>query len=159
MNHLIQTQMIIESWNSIIKRTSDLFDKLSDEELMKQMAPNRNRGIYLLGHLTAVHDLMLPLLDFREPMFSEIKDSFIRTADNPDVQPFSVTELRQKWTAVNDELKKQIDNLSSEEWLEKHTAVSDEDFEKEPHRNKLNVVLSRTIHLSYHQGQLALLKY
>ena len=159
MNHLIQTQMIIESWNSIIKRTSDLFDKLSDEELMKQMAPNRNRGIYLLGHLTAVHDLMLPLLDFREPMFSEIKDSFIRTADNPDVRPFSVTELRQKWTAVNDELKKQIDNLSSEEWLEKHTAVSDEDFEKEPHRNKLNVVLSRTIHLSYHQGQLALLKY
>lgn len=159
MNHLIQTQMIIESWNSINKRTSDLFDKLSDEELMKQMAPNRNRGIYLLGHLTAVHDLMLPLLDFREPMFSEIKDSFIRTADNPDVQPFSVAELRQKWTAVNDELKKHIDNLSSEEWLEKHTAVSDEDFEKEPHRNKLNVVLSRTNHLSYHQGQLALLKY
>lgn len=158
MNHLIQTQMIIESWNSIIKRTSDLFDKLSDEELMKQMAPNRNRGIYLLGHLTAVHDLMLPLLDFRD-MFSEIKDSFIRTADNPDVQPFSVTELRQKWTAVNDELKKHIDNLSSKEWLEKHTAVSDEDFEKELHRNKLNVILSRTNHLSYHQGQLALLKY
>ena len=33
-----------------------------------------------------------------------------------------------------------------------------EDFIKEPHRNKLNVLLTRTTHLAYHAGQLALLK-
>lgn len=155
---MIQTQMIIESWNAAVKQTSALFDKLSDEELLKELAPNRNRGIYLLGHLTAVHDLMLPLLGFREPMFPEIKDTFIRTPDNINEQPFTITDLRLKWTAVNEELKKHFNNLSPEEWLQKHTAVSDEDFAKEPHRNRLNVMLSRTNHLSYHQGQLVMLQ-
>ena len=48
--------------------------------------------------------------------------------------------------------------LTTAQWFEKHTAVSEEDFTKEPHRNKLSVVLSRTNHLAYHVGQLALLK-
>lgn len=112
----------------------------------------------MLGHLTAAHDLILPLLGFRESIFPEIKDNFIRTPDHPNERPFTVAELRQKWTAVNDDLKKHMSNLSTEEWLQKHTAISTEDFSKELHRNKLNVVLSRTNHLSYHQGQLGLLK-
>ena len=37
-------------------------------------------------------------------------------------------------------------------------ATIEEDFIKEPHRNKLNIILTRTTHLSYHTGQLALLK-
>ena len=59
---MIHTQMIIESWNITVNRTTELLDKLSDEELMRPVAPNRNRGIYLLGHITAAHDSMLPLL-------------------------------------------------------------------------------------------------
>ena len=124
---------------------------------MKEVAPNRNRGIYLLGHLTAVHDMMLPLLGLRESMCPEIKNNFIGTPDNRDEQPFSVADLRKKWLTVNDELKKHFDHLTTEEWLQKHNAISDEDFAKEPHRNKLNVVLNRSNHLSYHLGQLTLL--
>lgn len=153
----MQTQMIIESWNITVKRVYDLLVKLSDEELMKVVSPNRNRGIYLLGHLTAANDSMLPLLGFREPMLPELKDCFLRNPDNLEALPFTITDLRQKWIAVDDELKKHFNNLSTEDWLQKHTAISDEDFAKEPHRNRLNVLLSRTNHLSYHQGQLALL--
>ena len=155
---MILTQMIIDSWNSTVKRTSALFDRLSEEEMLEEIVPNRNRGIYLLGHLTAVHDLMLPLLNFREPMYPELKNSFIGTPDNTDEQPFSVADLRQKWTMVNDELNKHFGSLTPEEWLQKHISVTDEDFAKEPHRNRLNIVLSRTNHLSYHLGQLTLLK-
>ena len=155
---MTQTQLIIESWNLTIKRISDLFDKLSDEEIMKEVSPNRNRGIYLLGHLTASHDYMLPLLGFRELMFPELKDSFLRDPDNLNKQPFPSEELRQKWTAVNDELKKHLNKMAEDDWLQKHSAISIEDFAKEPHRNKLNVLISRTNHLSYHHGQLALLK-
>ena len=42
--------------------------------------------------------------------------------------------------------------------LKKHTAVSDEDFSKEPTRNRLAVFLSRTNHASFHTGQIALTK-
>lgn len=155
---MIQTQMIIQSWHLTIKRVSDLFFKLTEEEMMREVSPNRNRGIYLLGHLTASHDSMLPLLGFREPMFSELKNHFLINSDKLKEQPFTVAELFEKWMAVNDELKKHFNNLSTEDWLQKHTVISDEDFLREPHRNRLNVVLSRTNHLSYHQGQLALLK-
>ncbi len=150
--------MIIQSWHLTIKRVSDLFFKLTEEEMMREVSPNRNRGIYLLGHLTASHDSMLPLLGFREPMFSELKNHFLINSDKLKEQPFTVAELFEKWMAVNDELKKHFNNLSTEDWLQKHTVISDEDFLREPHRNRLNVVLSRTNHLSYHQGQLALLK-
>lgn len=150
--------MIIQSWHLTVKRVSDLVFKLTEEEMMREVSPNKNRGIYLLGHLTASHDSMLPLLGFREPMFSELKHHFLVNSDKFNEQPFTVAELLQKWMAVNDELKKHFNNLSTEDWLQKHTAISDEDFLREPHRNRLNVVLSRTNHLSYHQGQLVLLK-
>ncbi len=154
---MILTQMIIQSWHLTVKRVSDLFFNLTEKEMMREVSPNRNRGIYLLGHLTASHNSMFPLLGFREPMFSELKNHFLINSDKLKEKPFTVAELLEKWMAVNDELKKHFNNLSTEDWLQKHTAISDEDFVKEPHRNRLNVVLSRTNHLSYHQGQLTLL--
>jgi hypothetical protein len=51
-----------------------------------------------------------------------------------------------------------INALTPDEWFQKHTAVTSEDFAKEPHRNRLNIVVTRTSHLSYHLGQLVLLK-
>ena len=53
-------------------------------------------------------------------------------------------------------LDKKISLLSPKNWFEKHALVSYEDFVKEPHRNRLNVLLSRTLHLNHHYGQIAL---
>jgi hypothetical protein len=39
-----------------------------------------------------------------------------------------------------------------------HVYFSFADFEQEPHRNKLNMLLNWTGHLAYHFGQVALLK-
>lgn len=158
MNDQIITKMVLDSWFSSVKRADALFEKLTDEEMLNEVAPNRNRGIYLIGHLAAVHDMMLPLLNLREPMYPELKASFIRTPDNPEVHPFSVSELRQFWVKINAELKKHFDNMKGDQWLQKHNSISTEDFAKEPHRNRLNVVISRTNHISYHMGQLAFLK-
>jgi hypothetical protein len=36
--------------------------------------------------------------------------------------------------------------------------VSEEDFAKDPTRNRLAVVLSRTVHVSFHTGQAVLAK-
>lgn len=158
MDNQLITNMVLNSWYSNIKRADALLEKLTDEEMLKEVAPNRNRGIYLVGHLAAVHDMMLPLLNLGDPLYPELMATYIRTPDDANVQPFSITELRQYWTKINSELQKQFDKLTAAQWLEKHNSVSDEDFAKEPHRNKLNVVLSRTNHLNYHLGQLAFLK-
>jgi len=47
-------------------------------------------------------------------------------------------------------------NRQPDEWFAKHSAVSAEDFAKEPHRNKLNILVNRTNHHSYHLGQTRL---
>jgi hypothetical protein len=62
-------KMVLDAWNVYVKRTDDLFNALSDEQLLNEIAPKRNRGIYLLGHLTAVHDRMLPILGFGNALY------------------------------------------------------------------------------------------
>jgi len=66
--------------------------------------------------------------------------------------------LKQYWKDVNAKLSAAITTLSPDEWFAKHTSVSAEDFAKEPHRNKLNLLMNRTNHQSTHYGQLIYLK-
>jgi hypothetical protein len=67
-------------------------------------------------------------------------------------------EIRKYWHEVNSLMNERIEKLNTSEWFSKHANISEEDFEKEPHRNKLNVLLDRTSHLTHHGGQLLLLK-
>lgn len=158
MNNELLIKMITDSWRGQLIATDKIFDNLSDEELMHEVSPGRNRGIYLLGHLTAVHDLMLPLLRFEAAKYPELKHLFLDSPDKAvEVIP-SATQLRQQWKDVNDTLSNHIKSLSADDWLTRHSNISEEDFIKEPHRNRLNVLLDRTIHLSNHRGQLLLLK-
>jgi hypothetical protein len=58
---------------------------------------------------------------------------------------------------VNDTLASQFEKMTAAEWFTRHQAVSEEDFKKEPHRNKLNLVINRTNHLSGHYAQMIFL--
>lgn len=160
MNNQMQLiiQSVLDSWFSQIQRTNNLLNALTNEQLQQEVAPNRNRGIYLLGHLVAVHDKMLPLLNLGEQMYPDLESIFLTSPDKAVAEIPSAEDLRLYWNTVNTALEKRFIVLQPQEWLEKHTAVSESDFEKEPHRNKVNVILSRTNHLSYHFGQLAFCK-
>ena len=67
-----------------------------------------------------------------------------------------MAELRKYWDEVNGKLLSQFAALSGNEWLQRHRSMSDEDYAKDPTRNRLAVLLSRTNHLSYHLGQITL---
>ena len=149
-------KMAISAWDTQYSRVNKLFETLTDEQLLTHTAPGRNRGIYLLGHLTAVADGMLPLLGLGEKLYPQLEPFFIRTPDKtkPDL---AIAELKTYWKEVNAKLSGAMNQLSPSEWFMKHTAVSEEDFVKEPFRNRLNVLINRTNHLSYHLGQLVYL--
>ena len=151
-------KMILDRWNASIERCDSLLNELTDEILQKQIAPGKNRGTYLLGHLIAVHDDLLRLLDMGEKQYPALYEPFIKLADSEKTQFPTTTELRTMWTNQCAHLKQKFDAVKTEEWFEKHTAVTAEDFAKEPHRNKLNIIITRTSHLQYHLGQLILLK-
>jgi hypothetical protein len=90
-------------------------------------------------------------------LYPQLEAIYIRTPDKTVAETPSVSQLREYWKAVHDSITSRIAKMKPEEWFARHTAVSAEDFEKEPHRNKLNLLLNRTSHLAYHQGQLVYL--
>jgi DinB superfamily len=146
----------VNSWKLNIDRANRLFYPLTEEKLLKEVAPGKNRLIYLWGHLTAVHDRMLPLLVLGPRLHPEYDALFLTSPDKAAPTLPAAQEIKKAWDEVNGALQAGFESLSAADWLEKHASVSDEDFAKDPLRNRFSVLLSRTTHVSFHLGQTAL---
>jgi hypothetical protein len=148
------------AWNQQLERAQKLFSTRSDEDLRKEIAPGKNRLIYLYGHLVAVHDGMRPLLGIGARLHPELDAPFLQEKDRgvTDADLPSAADLKRMWDEVHGSLADGFGKFTAEEWVGKHTAVSDEDFAKNPLRNRMAVLLSRTSHIAYHLGQGVLVK-
>jgi hypothetical protein len=153
----IAVKMILDRWYALLARFDTILNSVTDEELQKEIAPHRNRGVYLLGHLIAIHDDMLPVLNFGDKLYPEINNIFKSPDRSVDEIP-SARELRASWNTLNELLTQKFNSLQADEWFQKHESVSAEEFNTEPHRNKLNILITRTSHLSYHLGQFVWIK-
>lgn len=151
-------KMTFDRWNASLKNLDTLLEVLTDETLQRDIAPGKNRGIYVLGHIIAVHDDMIVLLDMGEKVYPELNEPFLKLADKVATQLPTAATLRSYWKIQCEDLKQKFALMKQDDWFEKHTAVSSEDFAKEPWRNKLNIIVTRTTHLQYHIGQMQLLK-
>jgi len=154
----ILTRIALNAWQLQVDRCSKFISELPDEQLLKEIAPGKNRGIYLVGHLVAIHDAMPVILGFGKKEYPDLQAIFVEAPDKKIEKIPSVSELRQQWTAVHERLKNEFAKMPVEDWFSRHESMTDADFEKEPTRNKLSVLLTRTNHLAYHFGQLRLLK-
>jgi hypothetical protein len=151
-------KMILDEWQKQNARVDKLLETLSAEQFSAETAPGRNSGVYLVGHLAAVNDGMLPLLGFGEKLHPELTNIFLTNPDKSSLAKPPLDKLKNYWNEINSKLSQHINELKPDDWFARHTAVSEEDFAKEPHRNKLNIIINRTNHQSYHLGQLAYLK-
>jgi uncharacterized damage-inducible protein DinB len=147
-------KMVISNWELQNARVNKLINKLTDEELATPTAPGRNNGVWVLGHLIAVNDGMIPLLGLGEKLFPELEAPFVGEANKPGVATPPIATLKENWAQLNAKLTQYFTALPAEEWFTRHNSISPEDFAKEPHRNKLNILINRTNHQSYHLGQL-----
>ena len=116
----------LNSWKLVIGRFDQNLAAISDEQLQKQVAPGKNRLFYLVGHLTAVHDRMLPMLGLGERLHPELDEVFITNPDRAVPDLVSASDLRKAWSEVNRKLTDAFERFTATEWLEKHTAVSTE---------------------------------
>ena len=146
----------LKVWKTQIERADKLFGSLSSDEVMREIAPGRNRLLYLWGHLTAIHDAMLPLLGLGVRLHPEFDGAFVSNPDKSAAATPSHEKVREAWNAVNGDLRKGMEGMSWPDWLQRHTAVSEEEFAKDTSRNRFAILLSRTNHLSYHLGQAML---
>jgi DinB superfamily len=147
---------VVNAWTMYIDRATKLFSGLTDQQLVAEIAPGKNRLVYLYGHLIAVHDAMRPLLGIGPRQYEHLDATFLTTPDKAVADLPPTSDLRRMWDEVNASLLAAFTAYSPDEWVAKHTAVSDDDFAKNPLRNRLSVVLNRTGHLAYHLGQCML---
>lgn len=148
---------ILTAWNTNNTRMQAFFNKFEDAAYQEEVAPGRSRAIYLFGHLIASADGLLPLLGLGNSLYPQLEKLFLTNPDRTFDDIPSLAELKGYWDNVNSALTAHFNKMQLQDWLSGHTKVSAEDFAKEPHRNKLNVLLSRTMHISYHMGQLVFL--
>ncbi len=146
----------VHAWKLHVERADKLFSGLSEQQLLAEVAPGKNRLVYLWGHLIAVHDAMLPLLGLGPRRHPELDAAFLTGADKTVAELPSAAELKDLWNDVNGRLLAGFNGFTAADWAQKHSAVSDEDFAANPLRNRLAILLSRTAHVAYHHGQAAL---
>ena len=150
-------KQVINSWKTQSQSVAAFFNKYEDQVYLNEVAPGRNRAVYILGHLASSSDDIFPLFGFGERLYPELQQLFTANPDKTFATIPSVPELKGYWDAINKTLLERFSALTRDEWLDRHTRVSAEDFATDPLRNRLNVLLSRTNHISYHLGQLKLL--
>ncbi|QEC45750.1 DinB family protein [Pseudobacter ginsenosidimutans] len=149
---------VLHNWNLQNQRLESLLEQLSDEDLARETAPGRNTGNWLLGHLTAVSDGLLPLLGLRDKLYPWLQHIFIDNSDKSGLKFPPTSDLREFRKKVNETLTDYFNVMQPQDWLSRHQAVCEEDFLHEPHRNKIGMLINRTAHLAYHLGQLIYLK-
>ena len=150
------TATAVNAWKIQIDRADKFFSALSDGQIEQEIAPGKNRIVYLWGHLIAVHDAMLPLLGIGPRRYPELDAPFLTGADRAVATLPSFAELKSRWDEVNGALLEAFGTFTAADWVAKHAVVSAEDFAQNPLRNRLSVLLSRTAHIGYHLGQCVL---
>jgi uncharacterized damage-inducible protein DinB len=151
------TEICLLQWDTYNKRMQKVMDAVSDENYNKPITPNGNSTSWLIGHLIDTDDALLELFGIRKRLFPELHTVYHHERGSNQSGHFTKQELNEKWKAISAELDRAFKSWSDQDWLSRHTAVSEEDFKKEPHRNKLNVMLSRVSHKASHLGQIAML--
>src|SRR5690348_4394461 len=121
-NHFI-IKLAVDAWQLQIDRATKLFDALSDTQLQKPIVHGRNTGIYLLGHLTAIHDAMFTLLGIGNRLHPTLDGIFVKNPDGTILKKPPVEELRNYWKEVNQSLTQKFALLKTSDWLDRHTAV------------------------------------
>src|SRR6201993_1622114 len=131
-SHELPVKVAINSWHQVVERAGKTFSQLPPDQLLNEVAPGKNRIIYLWGHLIAVHDRMFSILGLGPRLHPELDAVFIDNSDKAVAEIPSAGQMQQYWDEVNEKLAAQFQTLSPDEWLLQHCAMSDEDYAKDP---------------------------
>src|SRR5258708_3328299 len=130
----------LRGWKSNVEQADKLFGALSPGQLEQEVAPGKNRLIYLWGHLAAVNDALLPLLGIGERLHPEFDGMFISNPDKSVPLTVSGQSLKTAWQEINQKLWAGFSRFSASDWPQRHAAVWEEGFAREPHRNRFTVM-------------------
>src|ERR1700736_4225631 len=112
----------LRAWRFNVERAEELFGGLSPEQLEREVAPGKNRLIYLWGHLAAVNDRLLPFLGIGDRLHPEFDGMFISSPDKSVPLTVSGQSLKAAWQEINQNLREGFSKLSASGWGERKRA-------------------------------------
>lgn len=151
-------QICLLQWDALNKRMLKTIDSISEENFNNPIVEGGNSPSWIMGHLVEADDALLELLGIGKRLFPDLTKIYHHERGTNQTGHLTKQEIVQRFKSVFEALDKAFKSWSEADWLMRHTAVSEEDFKKEPHRNRLNVMLSRVSHKASHLGQIALVK-
>src|SRR5487761_479918 len=106
------SEVAVAGWKRTIESINRLLSALTDDELLMEVAPRRNRVYYIVGHLAAHHDRLLAMLGIGERLHPELDKSFIENPDRTSPDELSPAEVRQALVEVNESLTRGIEAMA-----------------------------------------------
>src|SRR5258708_38539976 len=97
-------KQIIKSWEAQNKVITEFFTKYEDSYYLNEVAPEKNRAIYIFGHLIGMNDVLFPMLGLGEKLFPQLEPIFVSGADKSVADIPSITTLREYWGTLNQTL-------------------------------------------------------
>ena len=143
-------------WDTYNRRIQKTLETISEDNFRASIVTGGNSPSWLMGHLADTDDVLLELFGIRKRMFPELATLYHHERGTNQTGHLTKEELKAKWNSILNELDLAFKSMRESDWLGRHMAISEEDFAKEPHRNKLNVLLSRVTHKASHLGQMAM---
>ena len=116
----LETSLIdsaVRNWRSNVDRAGNLFGNLPQEQLLQEVAPGKNRLIYLWGHLTAFSDALIPLLGFGDRIHPELDLMFVSNPDRTVPTILLGEDLKIIWQQTSEILWTSFTKLSVADWL------------------------------------------
>lgn len=130
---------------------------IKDDELLIEIVPGRNHGVWILGHLIASDD-DLSLYITKEPiLFPELQEFFKQGSTLQEIEKYPpIPDLREKWKKVC-EKNENVFNQLTDEMLDEYHEMIKGDPEQDYFKTKEVVLINWTFHQIHMAGQLALL--
>src|SRR5262245_58268480 len=96
-----RSQLHYKQRKIMIRWLSDIINALSDDDLKMSIAPGKNHGVWILGHLVQSEDELSTFLGKGEMIYPHYNDLFGQKSKlKPAEQYPPVSELREQWEIV-----------------------------------------------------------
>jgi hypothetical protein len=152
-----KTKLIHSQYKTMVSWVNMYLKRLSDDDLKREIAPGKNHGVWLLGHLIASDDDLSLYFGKGTMLYPDYSDIFGQgSVLKPLAEYPPVSLLREQWKNVTDKNIKIYAELHDEELNEPHAMIKgkvEDDFFK----TKENCSINWLLHQMYHAGQLGVL--
>src|SRR5688572_32066455 len=126
-------EICLLQWDTYNNRMQKVLDTITEENFNKPVIAGANSPSWILGHLADTDDALLELFGIRKRLFPELAKIYHHERGTNQAGHLTKEELNTRWVQILEELNKAFKSMTERDWLARHTAVSEEDFKKEPH--------------------------